>query len=175
MRGNDGIIGLLNEVLTAELTAVSQYFLHSKMMENWGYLRLAAHTKHESIDEMKHADEVTDRILFFGGTPNYQRYFPLHIGETVPEQFQADLELEYTAVERLSRGIAAATAAGDNGTGLVQAHPRRREEHHIDWLETQIETIRQIGAELYLARSSCTTDRRLPGLWGNRPVGMFRS
>jgi bacterioferritin len=152
MRGNDEIIGLLNEVLTAELTAVNQYFLHSKMMENWGYLRLAAHTRHESIDEMKHADEVTDRILFFDGMPNYQRYFPLHIGETVPEQFQADLELEYTAVERLNRGIAAATAAGDNGTRDLFERILVSEEQHIDWLETQLETIRQIGAELYLAQ-----------------------
>jgi bacterioferritin len=152
MRGNDEIIGLLNEVLTAELTAVNQYFLHAKMMENWGYLRLAAHTRHESIDEMKHADEVTDRILFFDGMPNYQRYFPLHVGETVPEQFQADLELEYTAVERLNRGIAAATAAGDHGTRELFERILVSEEHHIDWLETQLETIRQIGAELYLSQ-----------------------
>jgi bacterioferritin len=152
MRGNDEIIEILNEVLTAELTAINQYFLHSKMMENWGYHRLAEHTRHESIDEMKHADEVTDRILFFDGIPNYQRYFPLHIGETVPEQFQSDLELEYTAVERLNRGIAAAVAAGDNGTRELLAKILVSEEEHIDWLETQLETIRQIGAELYLSQ-----------------------
>ena len=152
MRGNDEIIAILNEVLTAELTAVNQYFLHSKMMENWGYRRLAAHTRHESIDEMKHADEVTDRILFFDGVPNYQRYFPLHIGETVPEQFQADLELEYVAVERLNRGVAAAVAAGDNGTRELLARILVSEEEHIDWLETQLETIRQIGTELYLSQ-----------------------
>jgi bacterioferritin len=152
MRGNDEIIGILNEVLTAELTAINQYFLHSKMMENWGYHRLAEHTRHESIDEMKHADQVTDRILFFDAVPNYQRYFPLHIGETVPEQFQADLELEYTAVERLNRGIAAAVAAGDNGTRELLTSILVSEEAHIDWLETQLETIRQIGAELYLSQ-----------------------
>jgi bacterioferritin len=152
MRGNDEILEILNEVLTAELTAVNQYFLHSKMMENWGYSRLAAHTRHESIDEMKHADEVTDRILFFDGIPNYQRYFPLHIGETVPEQFQSDLELEYVAVERLNRGVAAATAAGDAGTRELLARILVSEEAHIDWLETQLETIRQIGAELYLSQ-----------------------
>jgi bacterioferritin len=152
MRGNDEIIGILNEVLTAELTAVNQYFLHSKMMDNWGYRKLGAHTRHESIDEMKHADQVTDRILFFDGVPNYQRYFALHIGETVPEQFQADLELEYTAVERLNRGIAAAVAAGDNGTRELLASILVSEEEHIDWLETQLETIRQIGAELYLSQ-----------------------
>lgn len=152
MRGNDEIIEILNEVLTAELTAVNQYFLHSKMMGNWGYGRLAAHTRHESIDEMKHADEVTDRILFLDGIPNYQRYFPLHIGETVPEQFQSDLELEYVAVERLNRGVAAAVAAGDNGTRELLARILVSEEEHIDWLETQLETIRQIGAELYLSQ-----------------------
>ena len=152
MRGNDEIIGILNEVLTAELTAVNQYFLHSKMMGNWGYDRLAAHTRHESIDEMKHADQVTDRILFFDGVPNYQRYLPLHIGETVPEQFQADLELEYAAVERLNRGIAAAVAAGDNGTRELLASILVSEEEHIDWLETQLETISQVGLQNYLAQ-----------------------
>ena len=152
MRGNDEIIGILNEVLTAELTAVNQYFLHSKMMDNWGYRKRGAHTRHESIDEMKHADQVTDRILFFDGVPNYQRYFALHIGESVPEQFQADLELEYTAVERLNRGIAIAVAAGDNGTRELLASILVSEEEHIDWLETQLETIRQIGAELYLSQ-----------------------
>jgi bacterioferritin len=152
MRGNDEIIEILNEVLSAELTAVNQYFLHSKMMDNWGYNRLGAHTRHESIDEMKHADQVTDRILFFDGIPNYQRYYPLHIGETVPEQFQADLQLEYAAVERLNRGIAVSVAAGDNGTRELLASILVSEEEHIDWLETQIETIRQIGAELYLSQ-----------------------
>jgi bacterioferritin len=152
MRGNDEIVEILNEVLTAELTAVNQYFLHSKMMDNWGYRKLGAHTRHESIDEMKHADQVTDRILFFDGIPNYQRYFPLHIGETVPEQFQADLALEYAAVERLNRGIVAAVTAGDNGTRELLASILVSEEEHIDWLETQIETIRQIGAELYLSQ-----------------------
>jgi bacterioferritin len=152
MRGNDEIIDILNEVLTAELTAVNQYFLHAKLMENWGYHRLAAHTRAESIDEMRHADEVTDRILFFDGLPNFQRYFPLRIGESVPEQFQADLELEFAAVERLNRGIAAAVAAGDNGTRELLARILVSEEEHIDWLETQLETIRQIGAEHYLAQ-----------------------
>jgi bacterioferritin len=102
MRGNDEIIEVLNEVLTAELTAVNQYFLHAKMCENWGYHRLAEHVRHESIDEMRHAEQVTDRILFLDGVPNYQRLFPLRIGETVPEQFEADLQLEYTAIERLN-------------------------------------------------------------------------
>ena len=152
MRGHDEIIELLNEVLTAELTAVNQYFLHAKMMQNWGYDRLADHTKHESIDEMKHAEQVTDRLLFFDGVPNYQRYFPLRIGETVPEQFEADLQLEMEAVERLNRGIAKAVELGDNGTRDLLERILVSEEEHIDWLETQLETIRQIGVENYLAQ-----------------------
>ena len=152
MRGHDEIIELLNEVLTAELTAVNQYFLHAKMMENWGYDRLADHTRHESIDEMKHAEQVTDRVLFFDGVPNYQRYFPLRIGETVPEQFEADLQLEMEAVERLNRGIAKAVELGDNGTRDLLERILVSEEEHVDWLETQLETIRQIGVENYLAQ-----------------------
>lgn len=152
MHGNDEIIELLNEVLTAELTAVNQYFLHAKMMDNWGYSRLAEHTRDESIDEMKHVEMVTDRILFFDAVPNYQRYLPLHIGETVPEQFEADLQVEYAAVERLNRGIAKAVEIGDNGTRELFERILVSEEEHTDWLETQLETIRQIGAELYLSQ-----------------------
>ena len=152
MRGDPAIIDLLNEVLTAELTAVNQYFLHAKMCENWGYRRLAAHVRHESIDEMKHADTLTDRILFLEGMPNFQRLFPLHIGEDVPEQFQSDLELEYTAIARLNAGIAKAVELGDNGTRELLAEILVEEEHHADWLETQIETIRQIGVANYLAQ-----------------------
>ncbi len=152
MRGDDEVIELLNEVLTAELTAVNQYFLHSKLLENWGVHRLAAHARHESIDEMKHAEQVTDRILYFDGVPNYQRYFPLRIGENVPEMFDADLQLEYEAVDRLNRGVALAVERGDNGTRDLLEGILVSEEEHIDWLETQLETIRQIGAELYLSQ-----------------------
>lgn len=152
MRGNDEIITLLNEVLTAELTAVNQYFLHAKMCENWGYGRLAEHGKHESIDEMRHAEQVTDRILFFDGVPNFQRYFPLRIGETVPEQLESDLALEYAAIERLNAGIAKAVEVGDNGTRELLASILVSEEEHADWIETQLETIRQIGLEHYLAQ-----------------------
>ncbi|MCU1359174.1 MAG: bacterioferritin [Ilumatobacteraceae bacterium] len=152
MRGNDRIIELLNEVLTAELTAVNQYFLHAKMCKHWGYDRLADHVRDESIDEMRHADKVTDRVLFLEGVPNYQRYFPLHIGETVLEQFQSDLQLEYTAIERLNNGIAEAVLLGDNGTRELLAEILVAEEEHADWLETQLETIRQIGIENFLAQ-----------------------
>ncbi len=152
MRGNQEIIELLNEVLTAELTAVNQYFLHAKMMDNWGYRRLAHHTRDESIDEMRHAEQLTERILYLEGVPNLQRLSPLRIGETVPEQFRADLDLEYAAVERLNRGIALARDAGDNGTRDLLERILVSEEEHIDWLETQLDTITQIGAEHYLAQ-----------------------
>ena len=151
MRGNDDVIEVLNEVLTAELTAINQYFLHAKIMEDWGYLRLAEYTKHESIDEMKHAEQVTDRVLFLDGLPNYQRYFPLRIGETVPDMFESDLQLEYAAVERLNRGIALAVERGDHGSRELLEAILVSEEEHIDWLETQLETIRQVGVENYLA------------------------
>jgi bacterioferritin len=152
MRGNDRIIELLNEVLTAELTAVNQYFLHAKLCQHWGYDRLAHHIRDESIDEMKHADRVTDRILFLEGIPNYQRYFPLRIGETVIEQFQSDLQLEYTAIERLNAGIATAVELSDNGTRELLADILVSEEEHADWLETQLETIKQVGIENYLSQ-----------------------
>ncbi len=118
MRGDADIIEVLNDVLTAELTAINQYFIHAKMCGNWGYDRLAEHGRDESIDEMKHADRVIERILYFEGVPNMQRLFPVRVGETVEEQLQLDLELEYTAVERLNRGIA---TVGRQGR---QRHPR---------------------------------------------------
>lgn len=152
MQGDPEIIEKLNEVLTAELTAINQYFLHGKMQANWGYVRLAQHSRDESIDEMKHADAVTDRILYFDGVPNYQRYNPLRIGESVAEQFEADLAVEYEAVARLNAGIALATAKGDNGTRHLFEEILVEEEHHIDWIETQLETIRQIGLANYLAQ-----------------------
>ncbi len=152
MQGDAEIIEVLNEVLTAELTAVNQYFLHGKLCGNWGYDRLAEHSRHESIDEMKHAELVTDRIIYLDGFPNYQRYFPLRIGETVPEQFEADLALEVEAIDRLNRGIELAVAKSDNGTRELFADILVGEEEHVDWLETQLETIRQIGLENYLAQ-----------------------
>ena len=152
MQGDAEIIEVLNEVLTAELTAVNQYFLHAKLCGNWGYGRLAEHSRHESIDEMKHAERITDRIIYLDGFPNYQRYFPLRIGETVPEQFESDLALEVEAIDRLNRGIELAVAKSDNGTRELLADILVGEEEHADWLETQLETIRQIGLENYLAQ-----------------------
>lgn len=152
MQGHDDVIELLNEVLTAELTAINQYFVHAKMCRNWGYQRLADHVRAESIDEMRHAELLMDRILYFGGVPNVQRLFPLHVGETVAEQFESDLQVEYDAVERLNRGVALCVERGDNGTRELLADLLVAEEEHIDWLETQQEAIRQIGIEQYLAQ-----------------------
>jgi bacterioferritin len=152
VQGDPTIIGILNDVLTAELTAINQYFIHAKMCSNWGYERLAEHSRHESIDEMKHADQIIERILFFEGVPNMQRLNPVRVGETVPEQFQLDLELEYAAVKRLNDGIAACVAAGDNATRAMLEEILVSEDEHIDWLETQQETIRQIGEANYLAQ-----------------------
>jgi bacterioferritin len=152
MQGDPGIIELLNDVLTAELTAINQYFIHSKMCGNWGYQRLAEHAREESIEEMKHADELIERILFFDGVPNMQRLNPVRVGETVPEQFQLDLELEMAAVKRLNDGIAACVAAGDNTTRALLEGILVSEEDHIDWIETQQEAIRQLGEALYLAQ-----------------------
>ncbi|MFZ4519577.1 MAG: bacterioferritin [Microthrixaceae bacterium] len=151
MQGNAEIIELLNEVLTAELTAVNQYFIHAKMCGNWGYAKLESHVRDESIDEMRHAEALIERILFFDGIPNLQRLLPLRVGETVAEQFRNDLDVEYAAVERLNRGIAAAVAAGDNGTRHLLEEILVSEESHIDWLETQLEAMRQVGESAYLA------------------------
>jgi bacterioferritin len=145
MQGDPAIISMLNEVLTAELTAINQYFIHAKMCSNWGYDRLAEHSRQESIEEMKHADEIIERILFFEGVPNMQRLNPVRVGETVPEQFQLDLELEYDAVKRFNAGIAACVAASDNTTRALLERILVSEEDHIDWLETQQETISQIA------------------------------
>ena len=152
MQGNPEIIELLNDVLTAELTAINQYFVHAKMQANWGYEHLAAHTRDESIDEMKHAEKIVERILFLDGTPNLQRLSPLRVGETVPEQLRLDLALEHEAIPRLNAGIAAAVAAGDNGTRDLLEELLVSEEEHTDWLETQLSVIAQVGEAHYLAQ-----------------------
>ena len=152
MQSDPKIIEILNDVLTGELTAINQYFIHSKMCGNWGYHRLADHIRHESIDEMKHADVLIDRILYFDGLPNMQRMNPVTVGETVPEQFELDLALEYTAVKRLNDGIAACVAVGDNASRHLLEEILVSEEEHADWLEAQLELIRQIGEQLYLAQ-----------------------
>jgi bacterioferritin len=151
MQGDARTIEFLNEQLSAELTAINQYFLHAKMQENWGYPKLAAYTRHESIDEMKHAEILTDRILFLDGLPNYQRLFTLRIGETVPEQFRCDMLVEQEAVTRLREGAEYMRGIGDITSAKIFEDILADEEHHIDYLETQIALIDTLGEQLYLA------------------------
>jgi bacterioferritin len=145
------IVELLNEVLTAELTAVNQYYGHAKMQENWGYQRLAEHSRGESIDEMKHADELIERILYLEGIPNLQRLGPVRLGEDPVEQLRLDLELEREAVARFNRGIALAVQHGDNGTRELLEQMLTSEEDHVDWLETQLGLVDALGVQLYLS------------------------
>jgi bacterioferritin len=151
MQGRPEIIELLNDVLTAELTAVNQYFGHSKMQSNWGYKELAEHSYDESIDEMKHADELIERILFLEGLPNLQRLGPVRLGEDPIEQLRLDLEVEREAVDRFNRGIALAVELGDNGTREMLADMLTSEEEHVDWLETQLSLVEDLGTPLYLS------------------------
>ena len=152
MKGDEKVIEVLNEVLTAELTAVNQYFIHAKMCADWGYNELAEYSKAESIDEMKHAETMIDRILFLEGVPNMQRYFKVNVGKTVPEQFRFDVELEYAAVERLRKGIALCNEVGDHTSRVLLEQICAEEEHHVDWLEAQLHQIDEIGVENYLAQ-----------------------
>lgn len=150
MQGDARVIEFLNEQLTAELTAINQYFLHAKMQENWGYTKLAKHTRHESIDEMRHAEVLTDRILFLEGLPNYQKLFALRIGETVKEQFDCDMKIEQEAVDRLRLGIEYMRSVGDVTSANIFEAILADEEHHIDYLETQLGLIATLGEALYL-------------------------
>src|SRR5262245_53942831 len=152
MQGDAEIIELLNEVLTAELTSVNQYFLDAKMLDNWGYERLAEKFREESIGEMKDADDVIERILFLEGMPNLQRLGTLRVGETVVEKLDAGLALEYAAIERLNNGIATCLAKSDNGSRELLDHILEGEEEHADWLESQKELISQVGDAHYLAQ-----------------------
>ena len=152
MRGDDEIIALLNEQLTSELTAINQYFLHAKMQQNWGLTKLAAYTKSESIDEMRHAETLTERILFLEGLPNYQRLFSLRIGQTVREQLQSDLAIEVEVVERLRPGIKLCRDKGDITTAKLFEDILADEEHHIDYIETNLDLIDKLGEPLYLAQ-----------------------
>ncbi len=139
-------------MLTAELTAVNQYFLHAKMCENWGYERLARHNREESIGEMKDAEALIDRILYLEGAPNLQRLGSVMVGENVPEQLRLDLEVEREAIARLNRAIAACVEEGDNGTRELLEEILEGEESHADWLETQLHLIGELGEAHYLAQ-----------------------
>jgi bacterioferritin len=156
MEGDKEIIALLNEQLTAELTAINQYFLHAKMQENWGYPKLAAHTRYESFDEMRHAERLTDRILFLKGLPNYQKLAPLRIGQSVPEHLRADLEIEIEAVNRLRPGIELMRSRGDVTSARIFEEILADEEEHIDYLETELDLLETLGEQLYLQRFTDT-------------------
>jgi bacterioferritin len=152
MEGDNEIIDLLNEQLTAELTAINQYFLHAKMQENWGLVKLAKHTRHESIDEMKHAETLTDRLLFLEALPNYQKLNPLRIGQTVKEQLEADLSIELEAITRLRRGIEIMRRKGDVTSARIFEYILADEESHVDYLETELSLLEKLGEPLYIQR-----------------------
>ena len=152
MKGSPQIIELLNEVLTAELTAINQYFVQAKMCDNWGYARLAQHLREESIDEMRDAEALIERVLYLEGMPNLQRLGTVMVGETVTEQHQANLDLERAAIDRLNRGVVECRSAGDEGTSQVLERILAGEEKHADWIETQLELIAAMGEPLYLAQ-----------------------
>ncbi len=146
------IVSLLNEVLTGELTAINQYFLHAKMMQNWGYERLYKKVWAESIDEMKHADQLIARVLYLDGLPNVQRMFKVRVGENVEECFRADLAVEYEAVPRLQEGVALCREMNDPGTRVLLEGILVSEEEHVDWLEAQLDLISKVGLQNYLAQ-----------------------
>ncbi len=152
MQGDSQVLEFLNEQLSAELTAINQYFLHAKMQENSGWVKLAAHTRAESIDEMRHAELLTDRILFLEGLPNYQRLFPLRIGQTVTQMLQSDMAVETEAVSRLRRGIEHMRSVSDVTSANIFETILADEEGHIDYLETQLGLISQLGEPLYVAQ-----------------------
>ena len=152
MKGDPKVLAVLQEVLKAELTAINQYFLHAEMCENWGYERLANYVRKESIDEMKHAEILLERMLYLDGSPNMSDYFKINIGQNVEQQFRNDLQVEYDAVKRLNDGIHTCSSANDGGSRELLEHILVDEEHHIDWLEAQLGMIKEVGIQNYLAQ-----------------------
>lgn len=151
MKGDAQILEALNHILTSELTAINQYFVHAKMCENWGYVRLKAKKREESLDEMKHADALIERILFLEGVPNMQRLAPVKVGEEPVEQHQLDLELELEAVQALNKTIELCSAKHDHGTRELLEHILKDEEESVDWHEAQLHQIKEVGRQAYLA------------------------
>lgn len=152
MKGNDQIIARLNETLIAEFTAIHQYFIHAEMEENWGYKKLSSYVRRQSIDEMKHAEKLIERILFLDGVPSMGELKPLNVGEDVKTQLENDLQIEYDAVQQLNVAIAEAREAGDNGSRELFEMILVDEEDHVDWLEAQLQSIADMGIGLYLAQ-----------------------
>ncbi|MFC7894019.1 bacterioferritin [Streptomyces sp. NPDC057381] len=151
MQGDPEVIEFLNEQLTAELTAINQYFLHAKLQDHKGWTKLAKYTRAESFDEMRHAEVLTDRILLLDGLPNYQRLFHVRVGQSVTEMLQADREIEVEAIDRLRRGVEVMRAKNDITSANVFEAILADEEHHIDYLDTQLELIEKLGESLYLS------------------------
>jgi bacterioferritin len=152
MRGDDRVIEFLNEQLTAELTAINQYFLHGKMQENFGWVKLAKHTRAESFDEMRHAERLTDRLLYLEGLPNFQRLFALRIGQTLTQMLEADLAVEVEAVDRLRLGVEYMRGMGDITSANIFEDILKDEEEHIDYLETQLGLVQHLGEPLYISQ-----------------------
>jgi bacterioferritin len=152
MKGHDKVIDLLNDVLTHELTSINQYFIHARMCENWGYERLWKIVRAESIDEMKHADRLIERVLYLEGLPNVQRLAKVNVGQTVPEQLKIDLATEKAAVKMLNDGIELCRSLLDGGSRELLEDILVAEEHHANWLEAQLALIEQVGTENYLAQ-----------------------
>jgi bacterioferritin len=152
MRGHDEVIGVLNDVLTAELTAINQYFIHARMCESWGYERLWKKLREESIGEMRDADRLIERILYLESMPNLQKLGKVNVGETVPEQLRVDLEAEKAAIALLNKGIEQCRSVGDNGSRELLEEILEGEERHASWLEAQLTLIAQVGEANYLAQ-----------------------
>ena len=152
MRGHDQVITVLNDVLTAELTAINQYFIHARMCENWGYDRLWHKLREESIGEMRDADRLIERILYLEGVPNLQRLGKVNVGQTVVEQLKLDLEVERDAIRRLNDGVELARSLGDNGSRDLLEDILKGEEEHANWIEAQLSLIAQMGEANYLAQ-----------------------
>lgn len=150
MQGDPDVIEMLNDALTAELTAINQYFAHAKLCENWGFHVLAKKYREESIEEMHDAEKLIDRILMLDGMPNLQRIGSVRVGETVPEQLQLDKELEIAAIERYRAGVTLCLEKADVGTREILEPLLAGEEAHLDWIETQENVLASIGLERYL-------------------------
>lgn len=158
MKGNQEVIQSLNRILYNELTAINQYFLHSRMLQNWGITRLAKYEYEESVDEMRHADQLIERILFLEGLPNLQDLGKLKIGEEVKEILECDLALEHEAIPALRDTIALCERVADYATRELLAGILKSEEEHVDWLEAQFDLIERMGLQNYVQLQSGSAD-----------------
>lgn len=152
MQGNPKVVALLNAALKEELTAISQYFLHAEMCENWKYEKLGNYIKKQSIDEMKHAEMLIERILFLDATPNLTELLQISIGQNVKEQIESDLKLELNAVASYNSAVQVARDEGDNASSELFERLLKNEEEHVDWLEAQLHLMQEIGYERYLSQ-----------------------